>query len=319
MCRPSRLPTLVTPAALRRFKLQRTTVTPQFQEPTMPSTSPRLRTLLSATILAAMTLTAHAAPPAARVQGKALPAAPADTASVIAMSKDNTRLEVTVNSNGYVSPAYLYDAAGDYLNNLTFSSYVMFDFVLPEATDFQKVGERTVKSRFTASGLDVQLKQTIEAGPLTDSYLMTQRFELSNPGSEAVTVLVTRYQDSDLISDVYWNDAGYMPAKGRWTYLLSELSPNAAVTTNYVGVALAGGTEQRRVVRPCCGAYEIPQAENRAVDGDDDGDGSSDWGNDRAMTQQRRVTVPAGGQVTVTAETLFGHTAIASRAALPTK
>lgn len=285
----------------------------------MTSTPLRLRHLLSATFLAALTLTSQAASPDARMLGKTLAAVPADTAAVLSMNRENTRLEVTVTSNGTFTPASLYDAEGNYLTNLTFRSNVLFDLALPETLDFQKIGERSLKSRFTASGLDVLLKQTLEAGPLTDSYQLTQRFELSNPGTEPITVLVTRYQDSDLASASQWNDAGYMPAKGRWTYLLSELSPNAAVTTNYVGVALAGGTELRRVVRPCCGTYEIPQEENRVVHGDDDGDGSSDWGADRAMTQQRRVTVPAGGRVMVTAETLLGHTAIASRAALPTK
>ena len=182
------------------------------------------------------------------------------------------------------------------------------------------LGATSAKSRYSTAGLDVELKQTLSAGPLTDSYLLNQRYTLSNPGTEAITVPVSRYQDSDLVTAAWeWTDAGYMPAKGKWTYLLSELSPQSSTVTNYVGISLSGGTEGRRVVRDCCGQTEVTAEENGLVSGDADGDGTSDYGNDRAMTQQRLVTVPAGQRVTITAQTLFGHTALSSRADLPTK
>jgi len=237
----------------------------------------------------------------------------------LTLAKDSTQIVLQVDGQGQYWDATLYTTDWEYLTSLSLYSTLAFDFQYVDSPKLKVARDGSVKSTYSVAGLDIALEQRLKAGPLTDSYLLIQTYELTNPGVESVKVLASRFQDSDLLSSTgERTDGGYIPPAGRSTYLLSELAPGRRLVTDYIGIRLSGGTQGRRTVRACCNFDEIPRSENRWVVDDLDSDGVGDLAGDHAITQQRRITVNPGETVTVTSRTLFGHTVLRSRDDLPT-
>ena len=274
-----------------------------------------LHALRTGALLAMMTLTGlqvHAEPV---VKAAAVPAGPTAT---LTLADAQARLTVAVDGAGSYTDALLEDAGGAYLGDLAFRSMLLFNGEMPLPDLVKQVDPATARSRFSAAGAEVSLLQRLEAGPMPGTFLLTQQYRLHNPGAADLSLVLSRYHDSDLIGqNGLHTDAGYLPRKKRWAYLMSELAPQASVMTKFVGINLAGGDEPRRVVRVCCDRPPVDATENGVVAGDDNGDRVSDYAGDRTLMQQRSVTIPAGGTTRVVTQALLGAAHLSGVRALP--
>ncbi len=274
-----------------------------------------LHALRTAALVAVMALAGLPVRAEPAVKAAAVPTGPTAT---LTLSDAQARLTVAVDGAGGYTDALLEDAVGTYLGDLAFRSTLMFNGEMPLPDLVKQVDAVTAKSRFSAAGLEVNLLQRLEAGPMPGTFVLTQQYRLHNPGASDLSVVLSRYHDSDLIDqNGVFTDAGYLPRKKRWAYLMSELAPQVGVLTKFVGINLAGGDEPRRVVRVCCNRPPVDPTEDGMVAGDDNGDRISDYAGDRTVMQQRVATIPAGGTSRVVTQALLGAAHLSGAKALP--
>lgn len=221
---------------------------------------------------------------------------------------------VRVDGGGNFTEAFVYTSADETNIDMSYESSLYFDGANYFPAEVDQTADNKAKSRFTAGSLEVDLKQDLATGSIPGSYILTQKYRLSNPGTEPVSVNVGRYNDSDI------GDYGYQPPSGRFNYIVSNAMPSGDTITGYVGVKLVRGSEVKRVVRICCrNTGDILPEEQNTVPNDVDLDGISDSSADMAIYSQESVTVPAGGVVNVKTVTYFGRSAINSLSALPAR
>ncbi|MBN8488458.1 MAG: hypothetical protein J0M20_12150 [Burkholderiales bacterium] len=253
-------------------------------------------------------LAAHAA------AHKDLPRPPSGPTAVLSQSSPSGTAQVTVDGAGNFAEALVYTVADDLTVDMSYSSSLYFDGVGHGVDSVKQSQSNKARSSFTVGPLQVDLKQVLTVGELAGSYALTQVYTLANPGTEPVSVGLMRYNDSDL------GDYGYQPPKGRFSYIVSNVTPSPEFLTGYVGVKLTGGSKTTRVVRHCCNNIsDITPEENNTVADDLDGDGVSDDAWDKAINNQTTVLVPAGGSVKVHTVTVFGRSALDALASLPAR
>lgn len=229
------------------------------------------------------------------------------------------QLRIDVDHGGNYQTAILTTAADGSQRDMAFSSRLGFDHQLPTTGGFDSVDASSASSHFSVDGVDVTLQQSLQPGHLPGSYLLTQQYTVSNPTKTAVTLVMSRYHDSDLRDDAgNVQDIGYIPGPGAWNYLLSSGTPSAEQLTTYAGINSTGGMMRRQVVRACCTWAFIPANQHRLVEGDTDGDHLSDGPRDRTLTGQRHLVVPPDGtSATFVTKTLLGRSALSSLSQLP--
>ncbi|MBN8488457.1 MAG: hypothetical protein J0M20_12145 [Burkholderiales bacterium] len=228
------------------------------------------------------------------------------------------QLSVVVDSAGRFTDASIYTAEDGSTKDLVFASIAGPNWEAEDNGWIRNVNAHETRGGFSAQGLQIDLQQRLETGPIPGSYLLTQRYTMRNPTDTTIAAAMSRYLDSDILSDEGQRDIGFIPGPGAWSYLLDRSEPRADVLTQFVGIWTTGGQQRRAVVRGCCEWLAVEAIEHRMVDGDTTGDRLSDSSDDRTLTNQRTIAVPGRQTVVYTTRTLLGRSHLSSLGELPT-
>lgn len=283
-------------------------------------------TLLAPITALLLASAAHAAPFAAKELRTefAGPTAPLS----LTLPNGNSMNIIVDGAGNYQAPGVMLQIAGGNVIYMAYAGETLVDGASIVADNITPVDASTARSRFSASGLDVALTQTLAPGSLPGSFELTLRYRITNPGSETRSVVVGRYQDSDMRdpNQTSWvGDTGYLPTPGRWAYLLNTPTPSLAQPTTYVGLAGSPSralSDSRAAISQCCRDYEVLPEENRTIYLDLDGDGLGEGiiggtRYDRTMMGTSRLTLAAGASATLKIQILFGHGPLSGLGDLP--
>jgi Ca2+-binding RTX toxin-like protein len=163
------------------------------------------------------------------------------------------------------------------------------------------------------AGLAIRVTQSLSPVDASTSAL-TQTYQLTNVGSEPLTLRLVRHVDGDLAYDGSVSDRAGAASDGSRLFVFdadeTPASPNSllAVTGSLGGDATPEHWTARAYPYGSTipGNGGIPPAHSGVVENDGDGDGVSDVGFDASTSQQWATVLPSGGSTTFTTATRFG-------------
>lgn len=262
--------------------------------------------------------------PAVQAAAKQMPKVPAGPTATLTASSALGEASITLDGAGAFTQALVFTSSDGLTHDLSYRSAVYFNGTQYGVERVKQPSAQKAVSSFYAEGLLVHLVQQLAPAAVSGSYLLDQDYHLSNPGTEPLTVNLVRYNDSDMLdaaTSAFLGDWAYQPSRSRFNYIVSDPAPSTTTLTQFIGVKLSGaGVPKLRVVRWCCGDIsDILPEQNGTVPDDADLDGVSDISGDLAITAQAPITVPAGGSVTLSVQTLFGRGSLNGLTALPSR
>lgn len=235
-----------------------------------------------------------------------------------------SRASMYVDIGSHVWRAEVVDEASGSTFNVHTVPQLLIDSrdVLPWTDRIKRADGKSVFSRFTTfNRLRVNLLQTLEPGPLPGAYLMTRRFHFVNLNATAVdvpVVFVLRAKVYDkhmnVINRPVIVDYGHLAHSSQWAYVMNRPAPLADRLTNFIGLSGAGLGRTELAVMKCC---DDAAFDDRMVDGDVDGDRTSDSPGYRMLVGRRWLHLEPGQAQTMTFDTLFGRSMLTSLDDLP--
>ena len=237
----------------------------------------------------------------------------------LSASQPGSRVSMYVDNGSHVGRADVLDEASGSIFNVHMYPDLLIDSrcVLPPIGRIKRYDGKSVFSRFTTfNRLRVNLWQTLEPGPLPGAYQMRRRFHFVNLNATAVDVpvvfvLETRVYDQHVLADY-----GHLAHSSQWAYMVNSRVPQADRLTNFIGISGAGlgRTELAVMKSKFC---DVAGFEDRMVDGDVDGDRTSDSAASRMLVSRRWLHLEPGQAQTMTFDTLFGRSMLTSLDDLP--
>jgi len=220
---------------------------------------------------------------------------------------------------GAIGPAGTTYESGLYFGPLgNFLTTDSFGAALPPI-EFSVITETFAQSEFDIAGFHIVLTQQLSPiGP--GGSTLTQEYRITNNTGASASFNVVRHIDGDLFFvGGYGNDFGGVSADRR-TVFEFDSGETPENPTTFLGITTAGGVPVGFTIQPFPFTDEIiaargipPEVLNR-IEGDDNGDGTTDFGYDVTLSLEDILTVGPGETVIYITKTIFGQGAPAALA-----